>query len=227
MWCRRQWHGLGAVFRPSRDRVRLYHECTWLASIRVVVVRVRRAIAHGMCSRGGWAGVWGARGRRRLSRGGSDVWCVREPSTVTLRGRGRTSVGGASVTVTRRRTSAITLESPVGASTVPMSHFLFPYFEYGAVSIVRDKLRVEKGKYVGERRRAPSKAMIGRTTVAAAAAILYACLTAGVLSEKRGPQRQFGVDGMVIYSTNNCVILVIEGPDAIIDAKGVPARVYR
>ena len=98
---------------------------------------------------------------------------------------------------------------------------------YGAVSIVRDKLRVEKGKYVGERRRAPPKAMIGRTTVAAAAAILYACLTAGNLSEKGGPQRQFGVEGMVGYSTNNCIISVIEGPDAIIDAKGVPARVYR
>ena len=136
-------------------------------------------------------------------------------------------MGGASVTVTRRRTSAITLGSPVGTSTVPMSHFLFPHFEYGDVSIMRDNLRVEKGKYVGEGRRAPSKAMIGRTTVAAAAAILYACLTAGDLSEKGGPQRQFGVEGMVGYSTNNCLILVIEGPDAITDAKGVPARVYR
>ena len=94
MWCRRQWHGLGTVFGPSPGRVRLYHECTWLASIGVDVVRVRRAITHGRCSRGGWAGVWGARRRRRLSRGGSDVWCVREPSTATLRGRGRTSVGG-------------------------------------------------------------------------------------------------------------------------------------
>ena len=89
-------------------------------------------------------------GAERLSRGGSDVWCVREPSTVTLRSRGRTSMGGASVTVTRRRTSAITLGSPVGTSTVPMSHFLLPDFEYGAVSIMRDKLRVEEGKYVGE-----------------------------------------------------------------------------
>ena len=94
--------------------------------------------------------MWGARRRRRLSRGGSYVRCVREPSTVTLRDRGRTSRGGASVTVTRRRTSAITLGSPVGTSTVPMSHFLFSHFEYGAVSIMRDKLRVQKGKYVGK-----------------------------------------------------------------------------
>ena len=151
MWCRRQWYGLGTVFGPSRGSVRLYQECTWLASIRVVVARVRRAITHGRCSRGGWAGVWGARRRRRLSRAGSDVWCVREPSTVTLRGRGRTSVAGASVTVpvTRRRTSAITLGSSVGTSTVPMSHFLFPCLEDGAVSIVREKLGVEKGKDVG------------------------------------------------------------------------------
>ena len=137
MWCRRQWHGLGTVFGPSRGSVRLYHECTWLASIRVVVARVCRAITHGRCTRGGWAGDLGARRRRRLSRGGSDVWCVREPSAVTLRGRGRTSVAGASVTVTRRRTSAITLGSPVGTSTVPMFHFLFPCLEYGAVSITR------------------------------------------------------------------------------------------
>ena len=106
MCCRRQWHGLGTVFGPSRGRVRLHHECTWLASIRVGVVRVSRAITYGRCSRGGWAGMWGAR-CRRLSRGGSYVWCMRGPSTVTLRGRGGTSMGGACVAVTRRRTSAL------------------------------------------------------------------------------------------------------------------------
>ena len=48
-----------------------------------------------------------------------------------------------------------------------MSHFLFPCLEYEAVSIVRDKLRVEKGKDVGEGRGAPSKkAVVRRTTVA-------------------------------------------------------------
>ena len=99
--------------------------------------------------------------------------------------------------------------------------------EYGAVSIVRDKLRVEEGKYVGEGCRAPAKAVIRRTTVAAAAAILYTRLTAGVLSEEGCPQGQFGVESMVCYSTNNRVILVIEGPDAIIDAKGVTTRMDR
>ena len=69
--------------------------------------------------------------------------------------------------------------------------------------------------------------MIGRTAVAAAAAILYACLTAGDLSEKGGPQRQFGMKSMVCYSTHDRVILVIEGPDAITDAEGIPARVNR
>ena len=227
MWCRRQWHGLGTVFGPSRGRVRLYHECTWLSGIRVVVVCIHRAITHGRCSRGGWAGVWGTRRRRRLSRGDSDMWCVREPSTVTLRGRGRTSVVGPSVTVTRRRTSAVTLGSPVGTSTVPMSHFLFPCLEYGAVSIVRYKLRVEEGKNVGEGCRAPAKAVIRRTTITAAAAILYTSLMAGVLSEEGCPQGQLGVESMVCYSTHDRVILVIEGPDAIIDAEGVSARVNR
>ena len=51
-------------------------------------------------------------------------------------------MGGASVAITRRRTSAITLGSSIGTSTVPMSHFLFPHFEYGAVSIMRAKLGI-------------------------------------------------------------------------------------
>ena len=67
--------------------------------------------------------------------------------------------------------------------------------------------------------------MIGGTAVAAAAAILYACLAAGDLREKGGPQGQFGVECMICYSTHDRVILVIEGPDVIIDAEGVPARV--
>ena len=53
-------------------------------------------------------------------------------------------MGGAGVAVTRGRTSAITLGSPVRTSTVPMSHFLFPHFKYGAVSIMRYKLGVRR-----------------------------------------------------------------------------------
>ena len=136
-------------------------------------------------------------------------------------------MAAASVTVTGRRTSAITLGSPVGTSTVPMSHFMFPCLEYGAVSIVRYKLRVEEGKYVGEGCRAPAKAVIRRTTVAAAAAILYTSFAAGVVSEEGCPEGQIGVESMVCYSTNDRVILAIEGPDAIIDAEGVPTRVNR
>ena len=69
--------------------------------------------------------------------------------------------------------------------------------------------------------------MIGGTAVAAAAAILYACLAAGGLSKKGGLQRQFGVECMVCYSTHDRVISVLEGPNAILDAEGIPARVNR
>ena len=69
--------------------------------------------------------------------------------------------------------------------------------------------------------------MIGGTAVAAAAAILYACLAAGGLSEKGGPQRQFGMECMACYSTHDRVILVLEGPNAIIDAEEIPTRVNR
>ena len=54
----------------------------------------------------------------------------------------------------------------------------------------------------------------------------HAC-TAGVLSEEGRPQGQVGVGSVVCYRTNNRVILVIEGPDTITDAKGVPTRVNR
>ena len=69
--------------------------------------------------------------------------------------------------------------------------------------------------------------MIGGTAVAAAAAILYACLAAGDLSEEGGPQKQFGMECIVCYSTHDRVILVLEGPNAIIDAEGIPTRVNR
>ena len=69
--------------------------------------------------------------------------------------------------------------------------------------------------------------MVRRTTVAAAAAILYTWLAAGVLSEEGCPQGQFSVESMACYSTNHRVILIIEGPDAIIDAEGVRTRVNR
>ena len=69
--------------------------------------------------------------------------------------------------------------------------------------------------------------MIGGTAVAAAAAILYACLAAGDLSEEGGPQRHFGMECMVCYSIHDRVILVLEGPNAIIDAEGIPTRVKR
>ena len=56
---------------------------------------------------------------------------------------------------------------------------------------------------------------------------LYTGLMAGILSEEGCPQGQFGEESMVCYSTNDRVILVDEGPNAIIDAEGVPARVNR
>ena len=111
--CRRQWCGCGTVFEPSRSRGRLYLKRTWLAGVRVCVTRERRAISHGRGSHQGWARARGARGRRRLSRGCGDVCGVSDPTSVTLRGRGRSSVMGVGVTNPRRVSSAITLMSAV------------------------------------------------------------------------------------------------------------------
>ena len=89
-----------------------------------------------------------------------------------------------------------------------------------------DKLGVEKGKDIREGGRTPSEAVFRRAAVPTAAAILYTCLAAGVLSEKGCPRGQACIDHVVCYGANNRVVSVIEGPEAIVDAKGVPAGVY-
>ena len=65
--------------------------------------------------------------------------------------------------------------------------------------------------------------MVHRPAVTTAAAILYTCLTAGVFSKKGSPQGQVCTDHVVCHGANNRVVSVIEGPEAIADAKGVPA----
>ena len=91
---------------------------------------------------------------------------------------------GAGVTNPRRISSVITLMSAVRAAAAPMAHFFFPRLEYRAVSVLRGKLGVEKGKDIREGGRAPSEAVVRRPAVTTAAAILYTRLTAGVFSKK-------------------------------------------
>ena len=91
---------------------------------------------------------------------------------------------------------------------------------------MRGKLGVEKGKDIREGGRAPSVAVVRRPAVITAAAILHTRLTAGVFSEKGCPQGQVCIDHVVCHGANNRVVSVIEGPEAIVDAKGVPAGVY-
>ena len=77
------------------------------------------------------------------------------------------------------------------------------------------KLGIEKGKDIREGSRAPSKAVFRRTGVTTAAAILYICLAAGVLSEKGCPQGQVCIDYVICHGANNRVVSVIEAPEAI------------
>ena len=130
---------------------------------------------------------------------------------------------GAGVTNPRRISSAVILMSAVRAAAALTAHSFFPCLEYRAVSVMRGKLGVEKGKYIREGGRAPSEAVVRRPTVTAAAAILYTRLTAGVFSEEGSPQGQVCIDHVVCHRANNRVVSVIEGPEAIIDAKGSPA----
>ena len=145
-----------------------------------------------------------------------------DPTTVILRGRGRSSVMGAEVTNPRRVLSAITLMSAVRAAAAPTAHSFFPCLEYRAVSVMRGKLGVENEKDIREGGRAPSEAVVRRPAVSTAVAILYTCLTAGVFSTKGSPQGQVCIDYVVCHGAINRVVSVIEGPETIVDAKGVP-----
>ena len=58
------------------------------------------------------------------------------------------------------------------------------------------------------------------------AAILNACLAASAVREERCPQGQVSVYHLVRHSADDRVIAIIEGPEAIVDAEWVPARVY-
>ena len=187
--------------------------------------RERRAITHDRGSREGWGRARGARGRERLSRGCGEVCRGSGPTTVTLGGRGRSSVMGVGVTTPRRSASAVTLMPAVGGAAAPSTHSFSPCLEHRAVSVMCGKLGIEKGKYIREGGRAPTKAVFRRTTVATAAAILYTRLATGVLSEKGRPQGQVCIDHVICHGANNRIVSVIEGPEAIVNAKGVPAGV--
>ena len=85
------------------------------------------------------------------------------------------------------------------------------------------ELEIEKGEYIHEGDRTPSKAVFRRPVVTAAAAILYARLTASVFGKEGCPQGQVGVDHVICHGANNRVVSVIEGPETVIYREGVPA----
>ena len=130
---------------------------------------------------------------------------------------------GAGVTNPRRISSSITLMSAVRAAAAPTAHSFFPCLEYRAVSIMQGKLGVEKEKYIREGGRAPSEAVVRRPAVTTAAVILYTCLTAGVFNKKGSPQGQVCIDHVVCHGANNRAVFLVGGPEAIVDATGVPA----
>ena len=174
------------VGEPSRSRGRWHLERTWSAGVGVT--RERGAILHGRGGHQGRGRARGARGRERLSRSCGEVCRGGGPTTVTLRGRRRSSVMGAGGTTPRRSASAVTLMPAVGGTAAPATHSFFPCLEHRAVSVMGGKLGIEERKYIREGGRAPTEAVFGRAVVTTAAAILYTRLTTGVLSEKGRPQ---------------------------------------
>ena len=54
--------------------------------------------------------------------------------------------------------------------------------------------------------------------------MLYTGLSAGVRREKGCPQGHVSVDHVISDGTYDVLIFVIEGPEAVVDPEGVPAR---
>ena len=67
--------------------------------------------------------------------------------------------------------------------------------------------------------------MVGTATVTAAATVLGASVATGILSEERSPQGQVSFHSAISHSTNNVIVSVVKGPQAIIYHKGVMAGV--
>ena len=128
-------------------------------------------MTHGRSSREGWGRAKGARGRERLSRVCGDVCRESDPTTVTLRSRGRSSVMGAEVTIPGRISSAVILASAVRTTAAPKAHLFFPCPKYRAVSVMCGELGIEEGETIFFKGgKAPPEAVSGRATYTTAAA---------------------------------------------------------
>ena len=143
---------------------------TYLVGGRLGVTRERRAITHDRGGREGWGRARGARGRERLRRSCGEVCRGSGPATVTLGGRGGSSVVGAGVATPRGITSAITLVPAVRTAATPPTHFFFPCLEYRAVSVMCGELGIEEGETIFKGGKAPPEAVSGRATHTTAAA---------------------------------------------------------
>ena len=191
---------------------------TWSAGVRVGFTRGCRAIPHERGSREGWDRARGARGREGLRRRCDEVCRANVAATVML-------VVVAGVAIPRGITSTITLVLAVRVTTAPLTHFLFSRLKYGPTRVVCGEVRVEKGKNICKRGEAPTEAVVRRAAITTTTDILYACLPAGVLSEKGRPQGHVCVEHVIGDGADNVIIFVIKGPKAIVNSKGVPARV--
>ena len=67
--------------------------------------------------------------------------------------------------------------------------------------------------------------MFRRAAITTTAAMLYTGVAAGVRREKWCPQGHVSFDHVISDGTYDVVIFVIEGPEAVVDPEGVPARV--
>ena len=95
---------------------------------------------------------------------------------------------GAAVIIPGRISSTITLVSAIRTAAAPMAHLFFPCLEYRPVCVMCGELGIEKGETIFKGGKAPSKAVVSRSTITAVAARLHTRLTAGVFSKEGCPQ---------------------------------------
>ena len=65
-----------------------------------------------------------------------------------------------------------------------------------------------------------------RATTTTATSTLYASLAACVFKETRRPKRQVCINDIIRYVTQNIVVVIIEGPEPVVNRKWISASVW-
>lgn len=106
-------------------------------------------------------------------------------------------------------------------------HITFPDLKREAVGVMYGERRVEEREDDLKGYSASTEAVFCLAAVTTATATLYTGLSTRFLYEEWCSSERFCVSHMNHYGVYDCVVSVIEGPEAVVDRKEVSARMHR